>query len=521
VASNELGRALLRYDEEKRSLPHIHLHPLYKWQREFLNDSNPNLYLTAANQVGKSSVQIIKFIHLATEPSCWPKFFPAASARGVKPNLFWYFYPDAKTLDQEFETKWKLYLPKVHSSHKKYGYKIGKNGTHVEWLKFNSGVNIRFLTYSQRLTALQAGTVFYVGLDEECPIDYLPELQVRTNSVSGLISSVFTATLGQDYWRRVMEPDVSKGELEMLPSARKMQISLFDCQNYEDGTSSHWTDAQITLAIERCTSEKEVLRRIMGKFVKESVFDLEHTLPLDRDVHLVKPFWLQGYAYYAGIDYGSGGIRTSQSSVFIIAVHPDYDRGYVVYHRRYDREQLTAQNLLDKLVEHASLKKIALAEVAFDYAAPDIGIIGEAMGLPISKANKRRKAGHQIFYSLLKENRIFWFDSDEVEFEKFSEEAVSYSIDTADKNKSNDDMVDAARYGLMVIPWAFHGFGKIVHGDTPQVTKNMTAHEAYAARIRLLQEARPNERTLEELAVEDGDGDDELQYWSAQYDIDG
>ena len=210
---------------------------------------------------------------------------------------------------------------------------------------------------------------------------------------------------------------------EPAPGARvdRLRFAYCSCQNYEDGTSSHWTDAQITLAIERCTSEKEVLRRIMGKFVKESVFDLEHTLPLDRDVHLVKPFWLQGYAYYAGIDYGSGGIRTSQSSVFIIAVHPDYDRGYVVYHRRYDREQLTAQNLLDKLVEHASLKKIALAEVAFDYAAPDIGIIGEAMGLPISKANKRRKAGHQIFYSLLKENRIFWFDSDEVEFEKFSQ----------------------------------------------------------------------------------------------------
>ena len=65
-----------------KDLPHINTKkeyggiPFYAWQRSFFASTNKMVLLTAANQIGKSSIQIRKIIHWATIPDEWPKLWP-------------------------------------------------------------------------------------------------------------------------------------------------------------------------------------------------------------------------------------------------------------------------------------------------------------------------------------------------------------------------------------------------------------------------------------------------------------
>ena len=80
-------------------------------------------------------------------------------------------------------------------------------------------ITIYFKTYSQNVTDLQAGTVSFIFCDEELPISLFPELSARLIATDGYFSMVFTATLGQEYWRLTMEPDEENGEIEKHPDA--------------------------------------------------------------------------------------------------------------------------------------------------------------------------------------------------------------------------------------------------------------------------------------------------------------
>ena len=149
--------------EIKKRLPHLHGWPFYKWSREFFESKNKENFLTSGNQLSKSSTAIRKCIHWATEKSLWPTLWPEYARNDKSPNLFWYFYPDQKTLNAEFSTKWAEFLPKyTHKEHPVYGWKIIKNGTtrDVAGIAFNSGVTVYFKFYSQALIALQASSVF-------------------------------------------------------------------------------------------------------------------------------------------------------------------------------------------------------------------------------------------------------------------------------------------------------------------------------------------------------------------------
>ena len=74
--------------------------------------------------------------------------------------------------------------------------------------------------------------------------------------------------MGQEFWRKVIEP--KPGEREIFPEAWKKQVSIFDCQYYDDGTPSQWTTERIHRTISMCRSDAEVQRRVYGKFVKDS-----------------------------------------------------------------------------------------------------------------------------------------------------------------------------------------------------------------------------------------------------------
>ena len=80
---------LLRQREKLRSdLPHKYGFNLYSWQKEYIESANRNNFLKAANQIGKSIGQGLKWVTLATEPDLWPKFFPRRT-----PRVFWLLAP--------------------------------------------------------------------------------------------------------------------------------------------------------------------------------------------------------------------------------------------------------------------------------------------------------------------------------------------------------------------------------------------------------------------------------------------
>ncbi len=162
--SKDLKVEKLKLLEQKRnhelSLPYKYGWKNYKWMTEFLESNNRTVLLTAANQIGKSSVQIRKMIMLACEKELWPKYFRKT------PKLFWYLYPTANMATIEFRSKWVTdFLPRgEYKKHPVYGWKEEyRNRGDIFAIHFNSGVSIYFKTYAQDESHLQASSVDYVA----------------------------------------------------------------------------------------------------------------------------------------------------------------------------------------------------------------------------------------------------------------------------------------------------------------------------------------------------------------------
>lgn len=79
---------LERKIELQEGLPHIHGWKFYPWAREYFEAQNKETFLCAANQISKSSTQIRKMIHWATNQDLWPTIWPFS-----RPRQFWYLYP--------------------------------------------------------------------------------------------------------------------------------------------------------------------------------------------------------------------------------------------------------------------------------------------------------------------------------------------------------------------------------------------------------------------------------------------
>lgn len=205
----------------REGLPHLYGLKHYKWSREFFNSINKNCFLTAANQIGKSSVQIRKCIDWATDKKKWATLWPHRN-----PSQFWYFYPTKDVCGIEFYEKWEReFLPKHEfRTSPEYGWKLEVKDAVPAAIHFNSGVSIYFKSYAQKLKDLQSGTVDAIFLDEELPEEYWDELNFRRTATDGYVSMVFTATLGQEMWRRTME---ERGrEQELFPDAHKQTVSV-------------------------------------------------------------------------------------------------------------------------------------------------------------------------------------------------------------------------------------------------------------------------------------------------------
>jgi phage terminase large subunit-like protein len=456
--------------ELQEGLPFIHGWKWYPWAREFFDSTNKLNFLCAANQISKSSTQIRKCIDWATNRKKWPTLWRH------RPMQFWYLYPTATQASTEFETKWQQFLPQgryktdavIDGKENPYAWKeVIKNKEIFCIHFFVVNVRVYFKSYSQDVQALQTGTCDAIFCDEELPEDLYSELIFRISASDGYFHMVFTATLGQEFWRCVIE---EHGDKEKLKGAGKWQVSMYDCQFYEDGSPSHWTKEKIEQAIARCKSHAEVLRRVFGRFVvdeglKYPAFDIKR--------HMVKPFPIpKDWHIYGAADIGSGGEKGHPAACVFVAVRPDFRAGAVFRGWRGDQIETTAGDVLVKFRELRGESKLAMQ--IYDAAAKDFGTIAQRAGEGFLPADKNHERGEQVVNSLFKNDMLVIFDDPELG--KLAGELVQLRKDTP-KNKAKDDFADALRYAVMAPGWDWSFIVGAKPADWVPPTKKLTPQE--------------------------------------------
>lgn len=487
-------------------LPHLFGMPWYEWAEEFFLNENHEAFLCAANQVSKSSTQIRKFIDWATDVKKWYKRWPGLFD-GQIPNQFWYLYPTRDVATIEWETKWVQFMPKGWAKeHPIYGWKEEYKNKQIQHVKFNCGVTIYFKTYSQDVQDLQSGSVFMMGYDEELPVELLGELQARLNGTDGYFSGVFTATLGQDYWRRTMEPENEDEELHK--DAWKMEVSLFDCQKYKDGSNSPWTPQKIRRAIARCATKADEKRRIYGKFAVSSGRKFE---TFERERNVVKPFKIDAsWHIYEAVDVGSGGDSGHPAAISFIAVRPDFKFGAVFRAWRGDKIATASGDIYLKHVElRAKLKPVMQI---YDFGSKEFGLVAQGNSDPFIKANKGKDEGVGVLNVLFKHGMLVLFSGDP-EIEKASVEFTSL-LSSTPKTKAKDDLADTIQYAAAMIPWDFSDIEAGVIDYDEDANPRPKAPSKSSAELEL------DERRAFNLGLSDADKDpieEELDYYNDLY----
>lgn len=439
--------------EERRRdmLPHLYGYPWYEWAYEFFESRNKTNLLCAANQISKSSTQIRKCIHWATEKSLWPELWP-----GKTPNQFWYLYPSQKVLAAEFETKWSEFLPKgAMRNDPRYGWKELKTKEGISGVRFNSGVIVYFKLYSQKVSDLQAGSVYAMFCDEEMPLHLYDELMFRMTATNGYFHMVFTATLGQDFWRRALEAGAK--EKEELQGAWKRQVSLYDSQKYIDGSPSQWTDERISQVKAKCKTHQEIERRVYGKFIlatgrRYPNFDAtRHTKkahPIPEDWHV-----------YVGEDTGSGGEGGHPAALCYVAVRPDYKQGRVFAGWRGDGIVTDSAAIVRKHIEIKEKKKLKPIAQFYDYASKEFFIVASGMGETFLPAEKGKELGDKIINTLFGNDMMLIYENEETV--KLAQELSTLKADDNYRHAKNN-FSDAFRYAVTRIPWDFAGCAESV-----------------------------------------------------------
>lgn len=493
------------------SLPHLYGHKWYPWAWTFFTSTNKYNFLCAANQISKSTTQIRKFVHWATEPGLWSTLWPHS-----KPTQFWYFYPARPVATTEFHEKW---VPEIlprgpMKTDPQYGWEEEMRNKDIYAIHFNSGVSIYFKTYEQDSQNLQSGSVYLLGADEELPFDLFQELRSRLASTNGYFCMVFTATLGQDEWRRTMEP-VNEQE-ELFKNALKLQVSMYDCLKYRDGTNSHWTLERIKEIEQECATEAEVQRRVFGRFVVSSGLKFPS---FNRGLNVTPNEKIPtNWSVYSGVDIGTGGESNHPAAIIFIAVRPDYKAGVVFRGWRGDGIVTTASDILEKYNSllsyevpdaNGTLLKRHLTPViqSYDWQSRDFLNIATRAGLSFTPADKKRDAGANLLNTLFKLRMLSIMDNDP-ELAKLVVELTSL-LDGTPKTKAKDDFCDALRYAAMHIPWDFEGVaGEIFKAEEVITDERSEAQKAF--------DERRSPAGIKEEAWETVE--DELGYWQAQID---
>lgn len=473
----------------KKNLPHLYGYKLYPWMREFFESTNRVNLICSANQIGKSSVQIRKAIHWATAKELWPTLWT------MRPLVFWYLYPTKEVATIEFKKKWvEEYLPRNEAiNHEQYGWKPEYRNGYITACHFNSRISIYFKTYAQDPQDLQTGTVFSIFNDEELPEDLYPELQMRLAATDGYFNAVFTPTLGQEFWREALEV---KGSRERFKGALKIQVSMYDCLKYEDGSSSHWTEERIERIKNACKNDAEIQRRVYGRFVLDSGLKYPS---FHRDKNLKEPIPVpKDYRVFVGVDSGSGG-DNHPSAVVFVAVSPDYKKGIVFKGQRFDNMVMTNSDLVHAVQEmKADVENVDA--VFYDHAAVDLREISARMGESWVTAEKSHLIGEQVLNVLFKNSMLDIFYTDELE-----PLAVELSClkKATPKNMAKDDYCDALRYAVTKIPWDWSA----IKGEKLVVPKTLSDKDLRRAHV--INEPRPISYDISE----------EIDAWNELYDV--
>lgn len=436
----------LRLKQEKahmiENLPHLYGLKHYDWSRKFFDSIDKYLFLTAANQIGKSSTNIRTIIDWCTNPLKWKMW-------RTKPVMLWYLYPTKEIATLEFKMKWiNEFLPRgKFEDHKIFGWRAEWRQGNIQAIHFKSGVSIVFKSYMTQQEALQSGTCHAIFFDEEMPADLWPELVMRTSATDGFIRGVFTATQGQNFWFDVMEV---RGKNEKLPFATKMQISLYDCQFYEDGTASHWSLEKIKEREMACGTEAQRIVRIMGRFAKEE--GLKYGA-FDRKLNVKPPMAIpHDWHWYCGVDPGGGG-DGHKSSICLVAVRPDYQYGRVVRSWKGNEFEITtAGDVYLKFQEMRGSRQ--LMGQYYDWASKDFNTIATRNGEPFEKADKSHITGESIINTLFKNQALDIDDTEENQ--DLIDELLTLRKDTP-KKYANDDAIDGLRYAITRVNWSMEG----------------------------------------------------------------
>lgn len=509
----EERRSLL--EKKKRELgeklPHLYGYKWYEWAWKFFNHTNRMGLLCAANQISKSSTAIRKNIHRATDTKLWPKLWP----KNPYPKQFWYLYPDKNVATSEFQAKWvPEFMPKTGMFDRtpqreknvcaKYGWRAYYDKKRIDYVEFTNGLRIYFKTYAQDVHSLQSSSPHMITCDEELPEDLYSELQARLFATNGYFDMVFTATKNQEMWWRAIE---GKEEQELFPNAFKLQVTMYDCLEYNDGSPGHFTRARIKDIEGSCKSQVEIDRRVYGKFVSE----IGRKYPaFDPTRHYIKPFTLpKNCKFYAGVDIGSGGQGGHPSAICFIAVTPDYRKGYVYKGWRGDNIPTTAGDVFMKFVELRGGTKFTMQ--LYDQGCRDFYTIASRAGEPFTGSEKSHVVGEQIINSLFANDMLYLFDTPEIR--KLGGEFMRVLVDTSKKH-AKDDFADACRYGAVMIPWDWTAIRSVPTEDTiiKQTKEERTRKEIedWEMNVRRGVDPRAKNDTW-------GEFNDNINFWNEQY----
>lgn len=487
----EREKLLKRQIELQEGLPHLYGWKFYPWARKFFESTNKMKLLCAANQISKSSTQIRQCIDWATNQKKWPKLWRR------RPFQFWYLYPTKEVATIEFQKKWVTeFLPRGEFEHDKiYGWKAEYRAKDIFALHFNSGVTVYFKAYSQDVQHLQTGTCDAIFADEELPEDLYDELNLRIAATDGYFSMVFTATLGQQMWADAIE---GKGFVEKFTDALKLQVSMFDCLKYEDGSDSHWTAQRIQKIVNSCRSQNEVLRRVYGRFVKDSGLKYPG---FDRNKNIKPAHGLpKDWRIYAGVDIGSGGASGHPAAIVFVAVSPDFKKGRVFKGWRGDQIETTAKDVFDKYLELRGNMKVEVAY--YDWQSKDFFVIASRSGEAFVPADKSHDSGESILNVLFKNEMLAIYEDEELK--KLSGELTVLNKATA-KQKAKDDFTDALRYACTKVPWDWEA----ITSDAPKEVK--TPYDERKEELRIRRDAFEKQEAL------DYSVDSELDEWNTYY----
>lgn len=446
--------------ERKEGLPHLYARKKYPWQVKFKAAKFHKMrFVCAANQIGKSTIQIEDELEIGYSPELWPELWPTQFKLNPKARPYsWYLYPNQDTVTDEVENKWEVeILPRgKYKDDPVYGWKKVIKNKVIKYIELNTGYRIYFKTYNQAVTDLQSGTVWRINCDEELPETLLSELQARMFATDGQFSMAFTATTGQEIWYDTIEEIGT--DRERFKEAFKIQVSMYDCLYYEDGTQGPWTISRIKAKEARCKSKAEIDRRIKGRFaldkgLKYTGFTREKNYKRFPEVNgkMFKGV-PKGWSVYGGIDFGSGGDDNHPSAYGFISVNPEQTKLRIFKCKRLDGITTTQPDTYAHYKRDRG--KMDMTAQCYDWAAVDFGIMAERIGDPFNKAKKNHETGEACLNAVLKLGilQIYYDPSDEDDQSIKLVREFETSLVGENKRTAKDDLIDFARYTLQEIP---------------------------------------------------------------------